>query len=140
MTKNTGFTLIELMIAIAVISILVGIAVPNYLDYLRRAVRTDAKTALMENAQFLERNFTEAGRYDQDASGAATALPITVAPKDGTAKYTLTLAATQTTYVVSASPLPGTLMDGDACGNLTLNQLGQRGVSGSLGIAACWNR
>lgn len=140
MNRRTGFTLIELMITIAVIGILAAIAIPNYTDYLRGAARTDAKTALMENAQFLERNFTEAGRYDQDASGTATVLPVTVAPRDGAAKYTLTLAGAQTSYVLSANPITGTFMDGDACGTFTLNQLGQRGVSGSLGVALCWNR
>lgn len=140
MNKNAGFTLIELMITVAVIGILAAIAIPNYLDYLRRAARTDAKTTLMENAQFLERNFTEAGRYDRDSAGTAVALPSTVSPKDGTAKYTVTLTATQTSYTLSATPVAGGFMDGDDCGSLTLNQLGQRGTSGTLGIAPCWNR
>jgi type IV pilus assembly protein PilE len=140
MNKPAGFTLIELMITIAVIGILAAIAIPNYTDYLRQAARTDAKAALMENAQFLERNFTEAGRYDQDASGAATVLPVTVSPRDSTPKYALTLAAAQTTYVLSASPIAGAFMEGDACGSFTLNQIGQRGVTGSLGVGPCWNR
>jgi type IV pilus assembly protein PilE len=130
----------ELMITVAVMGILVSIAYPSYREHLRRAARADAKVLLMEDAQFLERNFTEAGRYDRDAGGVAVVLPAIQAPKDGAANYLVTLTATQTTYVLSASPAVGGLMDADSCGTLTLNQLGQKGASGSLGVAACWNR
>ena len=61
--KQTGFTLLELMITVIVIAILASIALPSYQDYLRRGYRADAKAALMENAQFMERNFTEANRF-----------------------------------------------------------------------------
>lgn len=139
---RAGFTLIELMIVLVVIAVLAGIALPSYREHVRRAARAEAKIILMENAQFMERNFTEAGRYDRDASGASTVLPSTVAPKDGGAtNYSITLQAAQTTYALLAAPVAGGLMEGDACGALTLNQLGQKGVSGgSLGVAACWNR
>ena len=53
--KSRGFTLIELMITIAVIGILSAIAFPSYQEYLRRSNRADVKAALLENAQFLER-------------------------------------------------------------------------------------
>lgn len=139
---RAGFTLIELMIVLMVIAVLAGIALPSYREHVRRAARAEAKINLMENAQFMERNFTEAGRYDRDASGASTVLPITVSPRDGGAiHYTITLQASQTTYTLSAAPAAGGLMDGDACGAFTLNQLGQKGVSGvGVGVAACWNR
>lgn len=140
MNAKAGFTLIELLAVLAIIGILAAIAMPNYFDHVRRVARTDAKTALMENAQFMERNLTEAGRYDQDSGGATPTLPVPLAPRDGNAKYTVTLAAAQTSYTLSATPLAGGFMEGDTCGTFTLNQLGQKGVSGSLGVAACWNR
>lgn len=139
-SRSRGFTLMELMITVAVMGILVSIAYPSYREHLRRAARADAKVLLMEDAQFLERNFTEAGRYDRDAGGAVVVLPASQAPKDGAANYIITLTAAQTTYVLSASPAAASLMDGDACGTLTLNQLGQKGASGGPGVAGCWNR
>lgn len=139
---HNGFTLIELLITMAIIAILVAVALPSYREYVRRTARADAKIILMENAQFMERNFTEAGRYDKDASGGTTVLPLTVSPRDGgTANYTITLQAAQTTFALSANPVAGGLMDGDVCGTLTLNQLGQKGVTGgSQDTATCWNR
>ena len=79
--KQNGFSLIELLIVIAIIGILAGIAYPNYQEYVARARRADAKTVLLENAQFLERFYTQNGTY------VGAALPVTEAPKDGTTKY-----------------------------------------------------
>ena len=142
-----GFTLIELMVTVAVIGILAGIAYPSYLGYVQRANRADAKAALLENAQFLERNFTEVNKYHQDATGAAIGLPVTASPREtgATALYSIALdtssasATSATTYRLLATPVSGRSMAGDACGTFTLNHLGQKGVSGaSLSAAECW--
>ena len=81
-----GFTLIELMIAVAVVGILAAIAYPSYQEHVRKARRADAQTALLELAQFMERHYTANGRYLTTA-GAAPVLPFDAAPKDGATKY-----------------------------------------------------
>lgn len=136
-----GFTLIELLVTVVIVGILAMLAIPNYLDYVRRAARSDAKECLLEDAQFMESNFTEANRYDLTAAGAAVALPVTQSPRDGTAKYALSLTQVDaSTYTLAATPVPGGSMAGDACATLTLNQLGQKGMVGaSLSVDACWN-
>jgi len=141
-TARTGFTLTELMIVIAIIGILAGIAIPSYRDYIRRASRSEVKTLMLENAQFLERNFTEANRYDKNAAGTNIALPNITSPKGGGAVYNIALSAvTETTFSMTATPISGSSMDGDPCGTFTLNQRGQRGVSGgTLSAENCWNR
>lgn len=142
-TKNCagGFTLIELMIVVAILGILATIAVPSYNEYIRRGARADARTVLLENAQFLERNFTLATSYSKDSANVDIVLPILNSPRTGTAVYVIVAnPLTPTTYTLSATPIVGGRMDGDACGSLTLTHLGQRGTTGTLSAADCWNR
>lgn len=142
MTRAGGFTLIEVMIVVAIIGFLAMIALPSYNEYIRRGARADARTALLENAQFLERNFTLATSYLKDPGGVNNVvLPVPNSPRDGTAVYVITANPhTATTYTLTAAPVVGGRMDGDACGSLTLTHLGQRGATGSLSAADCWNR
>lgn len=105
------------------------------IQHVKRARRADAKTALLNDAQFLERNFTEANAYNKDANGASITdsnLPNGKSPADGAAVYTISATTlTATTYTLTATPVVGGPMAGDACGNLTLNYLGVKGVGGS---------
>jgi type IV pilus assembly protein PilE len=134
-----GVTLIELMVAMAILAILASIAYPSYQAYLRRSNRADARTVLSENAQFLERNFTVANRYDQDSGGAAVVLPFTQSPKTGTAKFAISLtAATATTFVIQAAPTGG--YADPECGTLSLSNTGAQTESGSWSVDDCWQR
>lgn len=137
-----GFTLIELMIAIAIIGILGAIALPSYQEHVRRTHRAEAKSILLEMAQLMERNFTESNRYDLRSDATNFTLPVTQSPKTGTAKYTIQFATgtlTRNTYTLEAVPT-GTMVN-DACGTLTLTHTGIKGVTGaSLTAEECWQR
>ena len=136
-TNQAGFTLIELMITVAVIGILAAIAYPSYTQYVQRAARAEARALLLENAQFLERNYTTSNRYDQTSAGTAITLPRTQSPVSGTAKYNLTLSAVAAqSYTLSAAPTGS--MAGDACGTLTLTNAGVQGAGGA--VADCWGK
>jgi len=141
-TNETGFTLVELMITVAIIGILAAIAYPSYTQYVQRANRAEARTMLLENAQFLERNFTTANRYDQTSAGTtinSAALPRTQSPVNGAAKYNITVAmgaAPAQTFTLSAAPTG--VMTGDTCGTLTLTNTGLQGAGGN--VADCWGK
>jgi type IV pilus assembly protein PilE len=140
--NRNGFTLIELMVTVAIVGILAAIALPSYTSYINQANRSDAKSVLLENAQFLERNYTENNKYHQDSAGSAIALPVTVSPKSGTALYNITTSNfAATTYTLTATPVTGGRMASDECGALSINQLGQKSVSGaSLDADTCWRK
>ena len=73
---RAGFTLIELMIAVAVVGILAAIAYPAYQEQVRQTRRAEVTTVLLENAQLLERQFTRTGTYDAGALSLATQSPV----------------------------------------------------------------
>lgn len=134
-----GVTLIELVIVVVIVGILAAIAYPSYVEYVKRGNRAEAKSILLENAQFLERNYTTANRYDQDSGGAAIVLPYTTSPKTGTTKYNIAAAygaAPAQTFTLSATPTGS--MTGDACGIITLTNTGVKGAGGSVDL--CWSK
>lgn len=75
-----GFSLMELMIAVAVMAILTVIAYPSYNNYIASAKRAEAKAALLEAAQYLERQFTAEGNYD---GGNLASAGLATLPKEG---------------------------------------------------------
>jgi len=150
-TPRRGFTLVELMIVMAVVAILAAIAVPSYSAYVIRSKRAAARVALLQDAQFMERTYTVSGCYSAAAApcgGAAVTsatLPIQQAPQDGVASYTIGFAPgspTPAAYGLVATQVP-TFVDA-TCGNLTLDNVGNKGISiagaNATQIANCWQR
>ena len=144
--RKSGFTLIELLIAIAVLSIITAIALPNFREHIRRGRRLEARSLLLENAQFMERFFTENNRYNLRADGAtAVVLPILASPRSGTVLYIIsfdTLAPiTADTFNLRAVPVADGAMEADACGTYLLSNLGVRAnLNNTKSSAECWSK
>ena len=139
--SSRGVTLVELMIAVAIVGILAAIAYPSYQAQVRRGNRTDGKTELMEASQELEKCFTRFGRYRQAAAGQCIAYDnIATAPgrASETGRYLITFGGvTDTTYTMVATLQPGRGTDPE-CLTLTLTQDGTRGNTGTGTAATCW--
>lgn len=135
--SSRGFTLLELLITVAIIGILASVAYPSYTGYVKRAQRAEARTVLMDAAQFMQRFYATSNRYDTAVLPAALAR----SPRagNGNQRYTIRIGAgvTRTAYTLEAVPTGS--MIGDKCGNLTVNQAGVRGKTGaSATLEFCW--
>ena len=129
MMKYSGFTLVELMIVVAIVGILVALALPNYQDSVRKPRRTDAQADLLEFAGNAERIFTQENSYlSVDDDGG-------IKPANTTYYvYSFPSAATGTTYTLRATPTD--VQNEDGCGTMTLAQTGEKTYTGSQ--SGCW--
>jgi type IV pilus assembly protein PilE len=142
-----GFTLMEVMVTVAIIGILAAIAIPAYTSYIQRANRVDARKQLIEAAAFLQRCFSQNNDYRCAPTGPATmTAPFDQAPDaPATAKYIISVAAGgggngSTSFELQAAPTG--VMNGDECGTFTLNSAGVRNIIATSGRTAtdCWGR
>lgn len=126
-----GFSLIELLVVMALVAILSSFALPLHHSSQQRAQRTLAKLALMKTAHWLERTASASGIYPAlvpDAVWQTTEL-----------RYRVHLQSQANMFVVKAVPLGAQAQD--VCGSLTLSNLGERSVqNASMTAAQCWSR
>ena len=151
MKTQKAFTLIELMVTVAIVGILAGIAYPSYINSVTKSRRSDAMGALLGFANAMERRFTETNSYcnsggagganscgDADATNdtGSPSIYATQSPVDGGTKYyNLTInSATANTYTLRATPIGSQVGDG----MLQIDQTGSRGwdTSGNNAIDA----
>jgi type IV pilus assembly protein PilE len=135
MRRERGFSLIELMIVVLIISILATVALNSYRKYVIRANRTDAKSAMQDLAGREERFMYKNNTY----TAGSAALNITTS--FGGPNYQVTVASASTTaYVVQGAPLGKQLSDDKECGTMQLSSNGVVTITGTGTVANCWGR
>jgi type IV pilus assembly protein PilE len=148
---QTGWTLIELMVTVAIVGLLATIAIPSYQDSVAKARRRDAEAVLLAVANAMERQFTANNSYCDAATAAGSVVnncgdaakndngPPSVysIPADTAKNYTITITVTSASaYQINATPVSTGAQAGDKCGTLTLNQAGVK--NSSVAHDDCW--
>ncbi|MFT5533737.1 MAG: type IV pilus assembly protein PilE [Burkholderiaceae bacterium] len=120
-TRN-GFTLIEMMVTLAVIAILTAIAYPSYVEQVNKSRRAEGKSAILQTAALQERFYTLNNSYSTTLVASSTnyTIKVTTAASDA--------------YTITASPL----FTDAKCGTLSYDQSGTQSISGSANLPYCW--
>ena len=136
--QKNGFSLIELMVTVAIVGILAAIAYPSYQDFVRKANRADAKSTMLDMAQIQERYYTNNTTY-LAVSGAPAAPPSGWTNYSGNSaaawKFSIAVAAGATGSLATSFIITATVGNGNTdpvCGTMTLDNIGGKTP------AACW--
>lgn len=129
--RQLGFTLIELMIVVAIVGILAAIAYPSYKQHVLKTHRRAAQACLLELAQWMERYYTNKMTYKN------AELPNTTCRNDLKTRYTFSFSGTpdENSYKIQAVPVTDGPQESDACGTLTVDHTGERSPT----TAGCWD-
>ncbi|ERS87101.1 hypothetical protein Q667_15595 [Marinobacter sp. C1S70] len=136
-SQSRGFTLIELMIVVAIIGIIASIAYPSYQENVRKTRRANAQADLLELAQWMERQYAQ--DYSYLVGGNQPTLPFTSSPRTGTAFYAISFSGnvTQNGFTLQAQPSGDQAQD--KCGTLTLDNAGSKSATkGGSVVTDCW--
>ena len=135
MNKQRGFTLIELMIAVAIVGIIAAVAVPNYTEYVKRASRAEAAAALLDTANKQEQFFVDNREYTE------TFADLGLQDKTENGHFELSIDVVDgNVFTIKAKPIAGAVKGDNDCKELSVTDTGLKGAKGNSDIDYCWGR
>ena len=137
MYKQRGFTLIEILIVVAIVGIIAAVAVPSYETFLKKTRRTEAKTLLVEIAGEQQRYFSENNTYADTLTTLGYPTDI-VKSESGYYTASVTSADASSFSIDTARPAGSPQLSDAACGDFSINSLGRKNISGDGTVADCW--
>jgi len=137
LARVRGFTLIELMVTVAIVGILAAIAYPSYTSYIVRSNRSAAQGYMLELSSLQQRYLLDARTYAADLATLNSSVPSHVS-SNYTVTTPLKTGTTLPGFTVTATPIGTQLARDTACGTLTIDEAGAKTASGSRGVAGCW--
>lgn len=132
-----GFSLIEVMIVVAIIGILAAVAYPSYASYIVRSNRAAAQSYMMEVSALQQRYLLDTRSYATSMSDLDTTVPAEVS-RNYLITTDLGATATPPSFLVTAKPINNQLSRDTACATLTIDEAGRKTVSGTDGVMKCW--
>ena len=138
--RSPGFTLIELMITVAILAIIAAIAIPNYSKYSMRGKRAEGRAALLNEAALQERNYSNNRQYTSTVLSGDPPTCTVAGTQSESCNYTLSVVASGTgNQDFDATATPSGWTD-DECGALGLDETGTKTESGTSDVAYCWGK
>jgi type IV pilus assembly protein PilE len=154
MSKQRGFTLIEVMVVLVIITIIAAVGYPSYTEYVNRGKRAEGKGALLRAAQQMERYYTLTNCYPDNTAtcstrascgGNASTSALALCHADirdfsgdsaANSRYTISVTTTPQAFTLTATPN----YTDTKCGTLTLTNTNVKGESGTDTVANCWSK
>ncbi|KJZ00868.1 type IV pilin protein [Pseudoalteromonas ruthenica] len=129
-----GFTLIELMVAVAIVGILAAVAYPNYQQFVISSARSEAMTALLDAASKQEQFFADNRQYTTSMADLG------LSNSTESDLYSLSATVNARSFIITATPASGVALKDGECASFTINEVGVKGSTGSADTDTCWKR